>query len=167
MKTDSKPDTDSLARALDDEFKRIARLEDVPMLDLVTQVAGSLGCSERQLYNYRSGKWPLPSSFLPALCQRFNSTLLLDVLHTAIPIEISPTIDVDAAWLLSKHLIQKALDHSDTVQKALGLGCADFTRGDLARFSELTDSMIRDCQRLRAFVEAAYDHEQEQRRLRA
>lgn len=157
-----KPETASLARALDDEFRRVAKSEDVPMLYLVKQVARALGCSERQLYNYRSGKWPIPSSYLPALCQRFNSRLLLDVLSGSIePSEIRTAIDFDTAWALSKQLILRSIEHADAVLDIVA--GAEFTRGDLTGFSAKTDSIVRDCRRLYSFAETAYEHAQERR----
>src|SRR3989442_134915 len=77
---DPQSDALSLARALDDEFKRVARIEDIPMQALIEEIAALTGCSVRQLYNYRSGKWPLPSSLIAPLCERFKSRLLFELL---------------------------------------------------------------------------------------
>lgn len=154
-------DTDSLARALDDEFKRVARAEDVSMDALVSEIASLAGCTARQLYNYRSGKWPIPSSLIPTLCQRFKSRLLLDVLSIAIPREINSTIDIEDAWPLSKQLLHRALDHAETAQRILS--GADFTRSDLIEFSQLSDSITRDVRRLYSFAETAYERAQERR----
>lgn len=154
-------DTDSLARAIDDEFKRVARAEDIPMEQLVSEVATLAGCTARQIYNYRSGKWPLPSSLIPTLCQRFKSRLLLDVLSIAIPHEINSTIDIEAAWLLSKQIMRRALDHAEKAQQIFS--GADLARADLIEFSQLTDSLTRDLSRVYSFAEAAYERAQERR----
>lgn len=69
-----------LALTLDAEFKRVAREEQKSMDDLVTEVAALTGKCARQLYNFRSGKWDLPSSLIPLLCRRFRSRALLDAL---------------------------------------------------------------------------------------
>src|SRR4051794_752852 len=70
----------NLARTLDDEFKRTAKQEDLTMETLVEEVAGITGYTARQLYNFRSGKWPLPAAIIPILCQRFGSRILMHAL---------------------------------------------------------------------------------------
>ncbi len=71
----------NLARALDEEFIRVAKVEDISLNDLVEQVASITKISSRQLYHYRSGKQVLPSSLIPALCKRFRSRALLHALE--------------------------------------------------------------------------------------
>jgi hypothetical protein len=154
-------DTDSLARALDDEFKRVAKAEDISMESLVAEVAAGAGCTPRQVYNYRFGKWPIPSSLIPTLCQRFRSTLLLDVLSVAVRHEINSTIDIEDAWHLSKALMRRALDHAEKAQ-AIFSG-AEFSKNDLIEFSQLTDSITRDTKRLYSFAEIAYERAQERK----
>src|ERR1700742_1675626 len=70
----------TLALALDAEFKRVAQIEDVPMGDLVEEIAQLLGCTTRMIYNWRSDKWTIPAAYLPVLCKRFDSSHLLNVL---------------------------------------------------------------------------------------
>src|SRR5262245_15373075 len=72
---------DPLAQVLDDEFKRVAREEDRPMNDLVHEIATLAGVTSRQLYNYRTGKWPIPARVIPMISRRFRSTALLTVLR--------------------------------------------------------------------------------------
>ena len=70
----------NLALTLDDEFKRVAKAEQISMDELVAECARLVDCSTRQLYNYRSGKWLLPGEMIPALCKRFKSLSLLHAL---------------------------------------------------------------------------------------
>src|ERR1700754_5050566 len=70
----------NIARTLDDEFKRVAKHDDLTMEELVDQVSEMSGYTHRQLYNFRSGKWPLPAAIIPLLCQRFGSRILMQAL---------------------------------------------------------------------------------------
>ena len=79
------------SQALDGEFKRIAVQEDLTMEELVEEVSrlvktfrgkphdDTRKCT-RQVYNWRSGKWPVPSNLIPLLCRRFGSTALINAL---------------------------------------------------------------------------------------
>jgi hypothetical protein len=69
-----------LARALNEEFKRVSRREEISMEELVDQVARLLNRSVRHVYNYRTGKWAFEPAFIPIFCNRFGSRTLLDVL---------------------------------------------------------------------------------------
>lgn len=70
----------NIALTLDDEIKRVAKAEGISREELVNEVSRLAGCSIRQFYNYRSGKWGLPASLIPLLCKRFRSQALLYVL---------------------------------------------------------------------------------------
>ena len=70
----------NLPQTLDAEFKRLAREEQRPMEELVEEVARLVGKSPRQIYNFRSGKWDIPSQLIPVFCKRFRSLALLQAL---------------------------------------------------------------------------------------
>jgi hypothetical protein len=70
-----------VAHVLDDEFKRVAKAEGKSMEALVEEIAGLLGKRPRQVYNFRSGKWDVPSQLFPLLCKRFGSLALIDALR--------------------------------------------------------------------------------------
>ena len=72
-----------LPHTLDDEFKRVAAAEGLAMEELVLAVSQITGYSSRQLYNFRSGKWPMPAELIPVLCKRFGSLALLHELEDA------------------------------------------------------------------------------------
>lgn len=75
----------AIGRAFTAELKRIAEIEETTMDALceeVAQLVGLRGKEYRQLYNWRSAKWPLPSNVIPTLCRRFKSLALLHALET-------------------------------------------------------------------------------------
>lgn len=75
------PDTRyRLAWVLNEEFKRVARRDEISMEELVVEVARLVCRSPRHIYNYRTGKWPFDPSFMPVFCRRFGSRALLEAL---------------------------------------------------------------------------------------
>ncbi len=74
-----KPPT-QLSRTLDAEFKRVAQQERITMEELSEVIAELVGRDVRQVYNWRSGKWPLPSDLIPILSRRFKSFALVNTL---------------------------------------------------------------------------------------
>ncbi len=70
----------ALSRTLDSEFKRIAQEEEKTMEELTNEIVGLVGRRPREIYNWRSGKWPLPSNLIPVLSRRFKSLALLNTL---------------------------------------------------------------------------------------
>jgi len=70
----------TFARVLDSEFKRIAEQEDKTMEDLTDEITHLVNRRPREFYNWRSGKWPVPSNLIPVLCRRFGSTALVSAL---------------------------------------------------------------------------------------
>lgn len=87
----------NLALTLDGEIKRVSKLEQISIEDLVKEVAQITECSARQVYNYRSGKWLLPGAYIPALCKRFGSRALLNALEDSCretPVEVPEAFDL-------------------------------------------------------------------------
>jgi hypothetical protein len=70
-----------VALTLDSECRRVARAEQIEMADLMAEAAQLTGRSVREIYNYRSGKWSLPSDLIPIFCKRFGSYVLIDALR--------------------------------------------------------------------------------------
>lgn len=70
-----------VAHVLDNEFKRTAKAEGKTMEELVEEIAELIGKRPRQVYNFRSGKWDIPSQLFPVLCKRFGSLALIDALR--------------------------------------------------------------------------------------
>jgi hypothetical protein len=68
-------------QTLEAEFKRLAKKEQKPMEELVEEIARLVKKSVRQVYNWRSGKWDVPSQLVPVLCRRFGSLALIHALE--------------------------------------------------------------------------------------
>jgi hypothetical protein len=86
-----------LYRALDAEFWRVARHEEIQMDELVAEIASIAGVTTRQVYNWRTGRWSLPIELIPVICQRFHSRTLLEVLSqacSAVAVEVPQTFDL-------------------------------------------------------------------------
>ena len=156
----------ALARALDEEFKRVALKEDLPMQDLVEDVARMCGCSTRQLYNYRAGKWPMPAAMLPALCERFNSTVLLKALSSEVVIDTDQLPNqIEAAEMISD-LITEALSHHKKLVKALSPQ-AEIDLRELRTLEEQTERIIHRFRLLHSYAEARYEQQSALRRKQA
>lgn len=106
----------NLPDALDREFKRVAKAEQISMEELVNELATLTNCSTRQLYNYRSGKWSLPGEMIPTLCKRFRSRALLDELIAGC--EETP-VDVPEAFDLTRLVTQTVRDDMHHYEKFL------------------------------------------------
>jgi hypothetical protein len=154
----------SLARALDEEFKRISQEEDIPMGELVEQVALLAETSARSLYNYRSGKWPLPSHLIPIICRRFRSRALVDLLNSEIkdaPIDLPS--DSEEAWEIARAVITEICQLFEQVKQALDHDLAvDHSRLD--QIDERADRINRHCRLLRATAARAMAEKLELRR---
>lgn len=90
----------AIGRAFTAELKRIASIEDKTMESLCEEIGnlvGLKGKEQRQLYNWRSGKWPLPSNVIPMLCRRFRSRALLHALEAEcadVVVEVPEAVDM-------------------------------------------------------------------------
>src|SRR5260370_13870906 len=61
--------------------KRENKTDEKQMEALMDELAELCGVKRRQLYHWRSGHHPLPGEHVPALCRRFGSRALLDVMN--------------------------------------------------------------------------------------
>lgn len=156
---------DPLAQTLDDEFKRVARDEDLPMEQLVDETAALTGLSPRQLYNYRSGKWPIPARIIPILSRRFQSTALLTVLRG----QTNETCNLRIANCDSKNIGERALDllrltvnhHSSLLNR---IDASEFDANDLHKLEETTERIVQGERELYACAEIEYERRQAERR---
>lgn len=55
------------------EIERVAGEEGIPVGELVGEIAELLGKDARTIYHWRTGRYELPASAIPALCRRFDS----------------------------------------------------------------------------------------------
>lgn len=140
----------SIPQVLDAEFKRVAREDDVSMETLVDDVSRASGFSPRQLYNFRSGKWPLPASLIPIACRRFKSRALLYSLIAEV--ERTPVIVPETYELtrLTTQAVRDAMSHYTLI-----LDLFDDRRMEKPDVDELRRSTESVSQTLWAFLEIA------------
>lgn len=151
----------NIARTLDDEFKRVAKQEGLMMEELVEQVAEMTGYTQRQLYNFRSGKWPLPAVIIPLLCQRFGSRVLMQAL--AAECERTP-INVPDTYELARITTQAVRDDMRHFQFILD--AFEDGRIDQEELSQLRASSERVCERIWMFYEiAAADYDRRRAKI--
>lgn len=144
-----------LALTLDDEFKRVAKEEQIEMADLVVECARLIGCSPRQLYNYRSGKWPLPGDAIPALCKRFGSLTLLHALAEGCrktPIEVPEQFELSQ---LTARTVRDDLRHYERFLSAFEDG--DVDKGELDELLVSGDRVIQNVRQFEAIAVAAHE----------
>jgi len=143
----------AIGRAFTAELKRIAVIEDKTMEELCEEVGrlvGLEGKQQRQLYNWRSGKWPLPSNVIPILCRRFKSLALLHALED----ECSDVVvDVPDCFDLTREVsrtVRKDLEAYEHYLKAFeGDG---IQHHELRELRELMEDVVRNAHR---FLEIA------------
>lgn len=81
----------SIAHTLNEEFRRVAKEEDITLEQLTEEIASATNYTTRQLYNFRSGKWPIPSELIPYFVMRFKSRAVLNALIglcDSVPVEV-------------------------------------------------------------------------------
>lgn len=146
-----------IASVLDSEIRRVAKAEDISIREVVEDVAGILGYKDtRQIYNFRTGKWPLPAAAIPLLCHRFKSRALLHALIAECerePVEVPDQFELGR---LTTTAVRDVMSHYTELLNAF-----DSDGGiDRRELSSLRTSTERVCETLWAFYEiAAADYE--------
>lgn len=140
-----------IGRALTAELKRIAATENKAMDELCEEVAPLVGLKKsRQLYNWRSGKWPIPSNVIPALCRRFKSRALLNALADECA---DVVIDVPDGYDLTREVcgtVRRNLGAYEQFLKAFEDGSIE--PHELQELRELMEGVVSDAHR---FLEIA------------
>lgn len=148
----------NLPHALDDEFRRVAKAEEMSMEDLMSELSGLTGYSARQLYNFRSGKWKVPADVLPVLCRRLGSRALLDALID----ECSETrVDVPDGYDLTRLIsrtVREDLKHYEHVFDAFESSGIDQRELDELRRSG--ERVIQNVRQIEAIAEADFQRRQ-------
>lgn len=148
----------NLADTLHREFKRVARAEQIAMEDLVNEVSKLVECSPRQIYNYRSGKWDLPSGLIPALCKRFRSRALLDELTAGCA---ETPVDVPDAFDLTRLVAQTVRDDMRHFEKFLDAFEDGVVEGhELAELRESGARVVENVRQFEAIAEADFNRRQ-------
>ena len=161
-----------IAIALDTELRRVAREEDIQLEVLVSEVASLIDKTPRMLYNYRSGKWLLPSELIPVLCERFKSHVLFHALNDEVkaiadkvnntPIELPENIEFSQ---LSIKYLKQVCDHHYAIIEALE--SEDFDLNLLDQLSEQTERVIQNERHLITLVEKKYEQQIGRKRKQA
>jgi hypothetical protein len=143
----------TLAQRLDQEFTRVAKEEDRSMGELVDEIATLTGRSPRQLYNFRNGKWPIPSDLIPILCRRFGSRALIDALiedlaRTDIPVPE----DYDLVHMLVSSL-RSLLAHYERYFAMFDSGGID--EDDIEQMKASSSEIVTAIYRLNGIAESA------------
>jgi hypothetical protein len=149
---------DPFAQTLDDEFKRVAREEDIPMDALVEEVAKLTELRPRQLYNYRSGKWPIPAKIIPILSKRFRSTALLAVVRGQVHqlfLLVPDCRDIDER---ERDLLRLILEHHSAL--IARFKSEELDANDVIRLEEQTERIVQSERQLFACVEIEYERRQ-------
>lgn len=143
----------AIGRAFTAELNRVRLIEDKTMEEIcaeVAELAGLTGRQHRQLYNWRSGKWPLPSNVIPILCRRFGSRALLDALAVEcqdIKIEVPETFDLTREVSRTVRQDLRAYEHYLAAFESDGI-----EPHELQRLRELMEDVVRNAHR---FLEIA------------
>lgn len=150
-----------LSALLDAEFQRVQKEEGVPMGDLVEEVADLVGCTPRQLYNYRAGKWSLPSDLIPPLCRRFKSRTLLDALEGELADTVFEMPFKGDIVELSKDIVIESVDHHFLIEKAIN---GNLDRATTNEIDASTEKLIYRYRFLLSIIDAECERKAEQRR---
>jgi hypothetical protein len=145
----------NLPHTLDDEFKRVAKAEGIFIEELVAEVSRLIQKSERQIYNYRSGKWELPGSLIPILCRRFRSRALLIALEEECQ---DTTIEIPEGFeltLLVSQTVRADLQHYESFLKAFEDGAIDAR--ELAELRESSDRVVLNVRHFEAIAVTDYE----------
>ncbi len=133
-----------LARILDDEFIRVAKLENISLEELVTDVSICTRTSARQLYNYRCGKCDIPASLIPVLSRRFKSQAFIHALiDDCADVAVEVPEDFDLIRMLSQSARQH-LTHHERYMSAFEDGVDPCELSELKKTGERVIQSIRE-----------------------
>jgi len=144
-----------MARTLDQEFVRVAKLEDRPLAELVGQVAQDTGYSTRQLYNFREGRTELPASLLPYLCARFGSGALVDLLLAECTPQVIEVPELFDLARLTSGAVKDTLKHYERYLDAFESNGVD--AGELEELEQSGERVIQTVRQFHAIATA--DHQ--------
>lgn len=127
------------------EIKRLADERDEPVGSLIAKLAGLSGVSERQIYNYRSGKTEIVPEQIKIFCQQFDSFALGCAWFSTFGIEQEFCDEFDLSRFASR-TVRNVLQAGDKFLSAFDDGAID---GHELNELELASAQIqRDARRL-------------------
>jgi hypothetical protein len=153
----------SLAQTLTEEFKRVAGAEDIKLEDLTQEVASATNYTTRQIYNFRTGKWPLPSELIPYFCMRFKSRTLLNSLIAICdraPVDVPETYDIAK---LSLDAVRSTLKHYDNFLQAFD--DRKITKQEFEALNESADKVVTMVTTFQSIARQAYESQHPEEEL--
>ncbi|MGI8556496.1 MAG: hypothetical protein ACR2LT_09105 [Pyrinomonadaceae bacterium] len=139
------------------EMKRLSAERDEPMGEITAKLAGFCGVSERQIYNYRTGKTEIQPEQIKIFCCQFNSFALGCAWFSTFGIEQDICDEFDLSRFASR-TVRNVLQAGDKFLSAFDDGVID---GHELNELELASAQIhRDTNRL---VEIARDNYKQRR----
>jgi hypothetical protein len=145
-----------IAPVLNAEIRRIAHAEnktdEKSMHQLMQEIAVICGLDNtRMVYHWRSGKHPLPAEHLPALCERFKSFALLEIVKS-VDIEIEIPNNFDLALEANRALREDLAFHERLL---LTFEDGQITPGELLELRELEARAHRNLHLMCGIAEAS------------
>jgi predicted DNA-binding ribbon-helix-helix protein len=143
-----------LSLTFEAEIKRIAEEKQIPVGRLISELTEGTGITERQIYNYRSGRTDLPASLIPIFCKRFGSNALaMRLVEACIEIEYDEMDLFDLGRFASRSVQDVLRGHDDFID-AFDDGIID--GHELSKLSLTSQKMIRNAIRLKEIADNAY-----------
>jgi hypothetical protein len=144
------------------EIARVAKAENKTdeegIRDLLLEIAALCDVKLRAVYHWRSGRHPLPSEFLPALCKRFGSNALLDEMKRLCEqTEVEGPNEYDLARLAA-HSVREDMQFIEQI--LVDFESAGIQPGELARLRELAARAHGNLHRLMGIAEADCERRQ-------
>jgi hypothetical protein len=113
------------------EVRRMATEESRPISEIVDELAGLCGVSDRTIRLYRSGQQSIPADALPIFCRRFGSRALLHALEAECAEPLSPPADGLCRWFCGR--AAEATEFFAEIFGALGDGLSPQAVGEIER----------------------------------
>lgn len=137
---------------LENEIKRIAAERGESIEQTIRLLANFSGISERQIYNYRTGKCDIPSSHIPMFCRHFKSNALaMTILQQCDEREPLEAFDIIRVGNQSARLTLQA---HDSYFKAFDDGVIDGF--ELNELKKATAASVASFNQLEEIAEASY-----------
>lgn len=153
-----------LALTLDNEIYRLANEKGLQVGEVITKLANNTNVSERQIYNYRSGKTDFQASHIPVFCKEFGSNALaLALLNLCDETEIEVPEDFDIVSLASR-TARHTLSHHEKFLNAFEDKQIDGF--ELTHLKHSTAESIRNMRLLEEIAITSYEQQQNRQGLR-
>lgn len=142
-----------VALTFEAEIKRLAMETKSEIKEVMSDLAKASGLSESQLYNYRSGKTPIPADLIPELCRQFHSkALAMAVLNACDDVVDDHSEPLDLTRFCSS-TVRDMLAGGEEFMDAFDDGRVD--GHELTRLSHRAAKISRDSYRLLEVARAA------------